>query len=720
MPQQFAYFPLGGGLDLITPAIAQKPGSAIGALNYEPAANGYRRCDGYERFDGRTSPTDAPYYELDFTDGAAAFAAGEVIVGASSGATGKALADGVVTAGTLGGGDATGYVGLGSVSGVFLNGENLQAGGVGSIALEDGTDLLLEDNVTLFDAEGGVAKAKADGSAQLLVAPDDATAIAWQAAATAAARALILQVPGSGPVRGFHEYNGSFYAFRDNVGATAGGMWKASSAGWVAVALGYTIDFTSGGPYQIQEGDVVTGATSTKTATVLRIVTTSGSWAAGTAAGYMVVASASGAFVAENLNVGANLNVATIAADKAAITLPAGGRYDCINHNFYGVSHLKRMYGANGVGRAFEFDGTAFTPIRSGMAVDTPHIVREHKEHLWLFFPGGAFQNSSIGAPLDWSAITGAAAYGIGDEITNVISDNAGVMTVLAANRISNLYGTSSADFQLVSLSDESGALAYTSQRIGQPIYMDRIGIRSLTTSQAFGDFNIGTISEKVRPLLQDYARTNVNPVGAFVVRSKNHYRILFSNQAGLCFRFGKKESECLPFNWGKDVSCVGSFETALGERIFFGASDGFVYEADKGYSFDGATIDFSLRLPFNHEGAPQTRKRWHKVVAECQAIPQATISVSADFDYGDPFEAGATPQNVAAQVFNVTGGGGIWDISNWNQFYWSGATEGLMEAWLDGVGRNMSLLIAGSTADEPPHLLQGLTLFFTVRGLQR
>jgi hypothetical protein len=138
-----------------------------------------------------------------------------------------------------------------------------------------------------------------------------------------------------------------------------------------------------------------------------------------------------------------------------------------------------------------------------------------------------------------------------------------------------------------------------------------------------------------------------------------------------------------------------------------------------RGYSFDGETIPFSLRLPFNHEGAPQTLKRWHKVTVECQAIPQATIR-SPRTSIMALRSRRRTSADVAAQVFTVTGGGGIWDISNWNQFFWSGATEGLMEAHLDGVGRNMSLLIAGSTSDEPPHLLQGLTLFFSVRGLQR
>lgn len=706
MAQDFAYFPLGGGLDLITPAIAQKPGSAIGALNYEAAANGYRRVDGYERFDGHVSPTDAPYYELDFTTGSAAFALGDTITGATSGATGKALSAGVVTSGTFGTSDAAGYVGLGAVTGTFLNGENLQV--------------------------GGVTRAHASGTQQLLVAPDDATARAWQGKATANARALIAKLPGEGSTLGVWAFRNVVYGFRNNVGSTAAAMWKATAAGWVSVAMGYTIEFTSGGTYVIAEGDTITGATSAKTAVVGRIVTTSGSWSAGTAAGYLVVASASGAFTpGENVNVGANLNVATLTADKVAITLQAGGRYEFINHNFYGASQLQRMYGVSGVGRAFEFDGTTFTPIRSGMAVDTPIRIAEHKEHLFLFFPGGAFQNSSIGVPLDWSAVTGAAAYGMGDEITDVLPNNAGVLTILAANKIASLYGTSALDFQLVTLSDESGALPWTADKVGQPIYMDARGLRTLAASQAYGDFQIGTLTQKVKPLLQDYARTDIAPVASVRVRAKDTYRLFFSNGQGLSVYLGKQTPgtaispgslapEIMPFDWGKNVTCIGSFEMTTGERVFFGADDGFVYEAEKGYSFDGAAIAFSLRLPFIHQRMPQTLKRWHKVTMECQAIPSATISVGADFDYGSPFEAGAAPQDVAAQVFNVTGGGGIWDISNWNQFFWSGATEGLMEAHLDGVGRNMSLLISGSTSDEPPHLLQGLTLFFTVRGLQR
>jgi len=75
-----------------------------------------------------------------------------------------------------------------------------------------------------------------------------------------------------------------------------------------------TLIFTSGGTYEIKRGDTVTGNTSTQTMVVNFVRVTSGSWAGGDAAGSLL-GTPSGAFQSENLNVGANLNVATIAAD---------------------------------------------------------------------------------------------------------------------------------------------------------------------------------------------------------------------------------------------------------------------------------------------------------------------------------------------------------------------------------------------------------------------
>lgn len=56
-----------------------------------------------------------------------------------------------------------------------------------------------------------------------------------------ALRALITEVPGTGPVRGVHLFNGNVYAFRDNEDEEPGDiakMWVATGAGWSEVDLG--------------------------------------------------------------------------------------------------------------------------------------------------------------------------------------------------------------------------------------------------------------------------------------------------------------------------------------------------------------------------------------------------------------------------------------------------------------------------------------------------
>ena len=85
--------------------------------------------------------------------------------------------------------------------------------------------------------------------------------------------------------------------------------------------------FTSGGIFEVEPGDTLLGATSAATAFVVDVELTSGSWAAGTAAGNFWIKSQTGNFVGENLDVGANNNVATVAADSTfpdQIRLTAG------------------------------------------------------------------------------------------------------------------------------------------------------------------------------------------------------------------------------------------------------------------------------------------------------------------------------------------------------------------------------------------------------------
>lgn len=79
-----------------------------------------------------------------------------------------------------------------------------------------------------------------------------------------------------------------------------------------------TLAYTSGGTYEVKPGDTVTGATSAATAIIVQSPVSSGSWAGGDAAGTFIFQDQVGTFVGENLNVGANLNVCTVAGNSTA------------------------------------------------------------------------------------------------------------------------------------------------------------------------------------------------------------------------------------------------------------------------------------------------------------------------------------------------------------------------------------------------------------------
>jgi hypothetical protein len=78
------------------------------------------------------------------------------------------------------------------------------------------------------------------------------------------------------------------------------------------------LDFTSGGTYEIRPGDIAVDATSEAVGQVVNLALTSGTWADGDAAGTLILDNVVGTFQPGNINVGTNLNVATIAADASA------------------------------------------------------------------------------------------------------------------------------------------------------------------------------------------------------------------------------------------------------------------------------------------------------------------------------------------------------------------------------------------------------------------
>jgi len=90
----------------------------------------------------------------------------------------------------------------------------------------------------------------------------------------------------------------------------------------------WTLPYTGGGTYEVSAGDTVEGADSGATALVQAVSVSTGAWATGDAAGNLTLRRLSGTFEGENLNVGAETNVATTTGtvtSQDAETVAAGG-----------------------------------------------------------------------------------------------------------------------------------------------------------------------------------------------------------------------------------------------------------------------------------------------------------------------------------------------------------------------------------------------------------
>ncbi len=708
MTQQAIFYPLGGGMDLVTPAVSMPPGRAVASLNYEPVANGYRRLRGYERFDGHPSPSIPDYWKVPFQLGTSIgqpgpFVPGDTVYRFASIIRAHVI-DVVTTSGDWTNGDASGYL-------VVVDLRRPQ----------NWTDYgdLYRNGLSMF-----TLPAKANGPIELNPDFGEELNAQYRAAARDWLISQIQPVPGSGPVRGLWTFADAIYAVRDTADGTAAAMHRAyrslASNGWLTFDLGWRIDFEGGGPAGLAKDDGIVGQVSGTFGFARRVVVESGSWAGGDAAGYILAWLAPGFQPGEIADKTSGYSTTIVSTGLLTITaaapvsLPAGGQFTFVTHNFRGASNLTRLYGVSRVGPAFEFDPIDFVldPIATGAVDDRPTQLAVHRQSLFLALPGGSLQFSQVGEPTLFDPALGAGEIGVGSEINALVSlPNA--LGILGEDSISILYGNDSSDYQLEVLTREAGAFEHSAQKIGQLVYMDNRGLRGLEASQAYGNFAMGTISRLVAPLLEDYRRDGVRPVASFVCRTADQYWLFFDNGTGLIVHMGSKEPQILPIDLGRAVTCAASVEVAGEERLFFGSGDGYVYELNKGTSFDGAPIEHYLRLPFNHFGSPQQRKRIHKIGIDLEATGTTTLSVSADLDYG------AAP-GIEPQQLVVTTGGGAIDSLGSNELYFASQIETRATAHLDGVASNISLKIGGLSADEEPHILTGVTFHVSPRGLQR
>lgn len=671
-PVNYELIALRGGLDQVTPTLLLPPGIARKAANFECSVNGgYTRIAGYERFDGRPKPS-AALYNLLVCELTGAVSVGDTVVGMASAASGKVIAV-----------DGSSLV-ITRETGVFLAQE-----GVSVAAVQVGT---------VLEVQG--------------VSADGYTDAVYRNLAADEYRADIQPVPGAGPVLGVAVFSGGVYAWRNKLDGLSAGMYKATTAGWVEVALGKELSFGAG-TSAISEGVTVVGGTSGATGVVARVVLETGSWASGDAAGRLILSAVAGTFAAgENLLVGAAPK-AVAASAATQITLAPNGRYETVVGNFGGGTANYRLYGADGANRAFEFDGTVYVPISTGMAVDTPEHIAVHKQHLFLSF-GSSLQFSALGLPYQWEVLLGAGELAMNAPITNLLplpgDQSSGALGVYTRRDTSVLYGTSSANFQLSTFNTGTGAVAYTAQNLDQAYALDDRGVMSLGTSLNFGNFVPASLTMTLRPFLQ--ARIP-GATASSLNRVKGQYRVFFNDGAALYMTIANgKLLGSMPVEYLDPVLCTAEGEDSNGNAVaFFGSNNGRVYQFDVGTSFDGDPIAASVNLVFNSIKSPRILKRFRKASVEFSGDYYAQIQFGYDLGY----RTGALTQPFDA-TYEADMRSSYWDSMIWDNFVWDGADVTPTEIEMSGTAENVSIRISSASDLYEPFTVNTIIVHYTPR----
>jgi hypothetical protein len=380
--------------------------------------------------------------------------------------------------------------------------------------------------------------------------------------------------------------------------------------------------------------------------------------------------------------------------------------------NFGGL-YSTRIYGCDNVGRGFEFDGTVYAPISTGMAIDQPENVAVHSNHLFFSF-GGSLQFSSINEPYRWSPVFGAGEIAMRADITALMplqgNNSSPALVVYSLNETNILYGTSSQDFNLTAYSVNMGGNRYTAQRLDTSYVLDDRGVVALSTSDKFGNFDAATLTYNIRPAVQA-RRTRATTAG--VNREKSQYRIFFDDGYALYMTIVNGQYlGAMPVQLPNPVNVWAEGERAdRTEQAYFGSTNGFVYQMDAGTSFDGAGIPYSLLLNYNPSRSPRIRKRYRRASIEMTGTSYAEFQFGYELGYGLPTNEQPTAFNYQSQFSPA-----YWDTFVWDAFVWDGRVLAPTEVEMTGTAENVALRFFGDSDYIGEFTLNSVILHFSMR----
>lgn len=404
---------------------------------------------------------------------------------------------------------------------------------------------------------------------------------------------------------------------------------------------------------------------------------------------------------------------------------PNNSKYQYVTSNFYAAADFDAIYGVSGAGPAFMYDGYAFTRIYTGTpeANDVPRHVNVHQSRMFLGYRSGSVQFSVAGNPLSFDPLAYAGEIGVGAAVRGLMELNGDTLAELTQKGVSMIQGDVGLSPYPGIISPDVGCVEYSAQSMGQFMYTSFRGVQNLRATQSYGDFDTSQFSWDVwswlRPRVQTSAffeSANIGVINSLSVRNKSQYRLMFADGKQLTATF-LREGEMpqytiqqyyhadgtTPLTW--DVVTAGT-ESNGRDRLFGATNDGtgYVYEIDRGYSFDGGLIEGFCVLSVMDQGSPQQKKEYTDYQVYGLATDYATFTVSRAVGYADP-----DPNKNYTHTF-----GSLTAAPTGSEGYATSATP------IRIAGRNIALRYDFSSSTQPPFTLQAISYNIVPGGEKR
>ena len=414
--------------------------------------------------------------------------------------------------------------------------------------------------------------------------------------------------------------------------------------------------------------------------------------------------------------------LASSPADNAALTFLStsrenGGKTRFSRYNYTGTEKVAIV---DSVNVPALYNGSQFTALNDAPTdVAAAEFVVNFKSHL-VFGKSNVLTFTAPFTDTDFTAANGSGTISVGSAITGLIVFRQQLI-IFTESSIFQITGNTIADFQLQPVTTDIGCVDKdTIQEVGGDImFLGPDGLRLLSATDRFNDFNLAVVSKTVQKEVTDFITANTS-FTSVVIRNKSQYRILgFNNNIGQANAQGILGTQ-MAGQGGEGMSWadlrgirayVGDsrfYQNA--ETIVFANDDGYLYQMEEGNSFDGSNIQTTFATPYMPINDPRIRKTFYKMFlyTDPQGSVSFDVSLKLDFDQKN------SVQPTKIDFNNATGTVAFMGAATYGSTaVYSSKLKTLFETQIIGSAFVVSLQYTSDSVD-PPFSLDAITLEYT------